>query len=210
MIRTDPCMICDTMVAKSTIKTYDRMAERYASAQTYPNFWLEEVETFEKYLAGRRILDAGCGPGRDTRLFIAKGYDTTSIDLSAGLLKEAMRRTPNGNFLKMDIAKLKFKDGSFDGIWCCATLIHVKKWNAYHVLHGFHRVLADGGALFVSVKEGSGESIKRTPDGRRFFANYTMEELRVSIENSGFEVKAMTRPQKPDKEPYICVFALRR
>ncbi len=121
-----------------TIETYNKTAPRYAKRHWRISFWSRQYKDFIKLCKGRKILDAGSGPGRDTRYFLRKGYDVVSIDKSQGMLDEAKLRVPNGNFIKMDMSNLKFAPKSFDGIWCCASLLHIKKSKAPKVIGSFN------------------------------------------------------------------------
>ncbi|MCD4741714.1 MAG: class I SAM-dependent methyltransferase, partial [Desulfobacteraceae bacterium] len=72
---------------------------------------------------GAHILDAGCGSGRDSKVFINKGYKVTSFDSSAELVKLASKHI--GIQVKlMDFSQLD-ENNTYDGIWACASLIHV-------------------------------------------------------------------------------------
>ncbi|MGA3020509.1 MAG: class I SAM-dependent methyltransferase [Candidatus Micrarchaeales archaeon] len=171
-----------------TIKTYDKIARSYAEKYNTRNYWGPQYDSFESLLKGPKILDVGCGGGRDSLHFMEKNYEVTGIDFSSGMLKEAKRRVPNVRFIKMNMLNLEFPDASFDGIWCCASLLHIKKADVPEVLYGFSRVLKDDGVLFISVKEGEGEIIKKRDDGNTlFFANYSQKEFLELIKGSGFE-----------------------
>jgi SAM-dependent methyltransferase len=52
----------------------------------------------EEVAVPARVLDAGCGVGLDTEILLARGYDVTGIDASAGMIAEARRRVPGGSF----------------------------------------------------------------------------------------------------------------
>jgi ubiquinone/menaquinone biosynthesis C-methylase UbiE len=171
-----------------TIKTYDETAKSYTDSHYTATYWGPQYERFEKLLVGRlSILDVGCGGGRDSMHFSKLGFNVTGVDLSSGMLVEARTRVPYVNFAKMDMLDLKFPDESFDGIWCCASLLHIKRENAPDVLKGFNRVLKDGGVLFVSVKEGQGDHVKDCKDGNKlFFADYSTKELSSLLTGAGF------------------------
>src|SRR5687768_2044435 len=73
--------------------------------------------------SGGRILDAGCGPGRDSKRFLDRGYDVVSFDAADRMVELATARTGRRALL------LRFQDinfsHEFDGIWACASLLHV-------------------------------------------------------------------------------------
>src|SRR4051794_253905 len=113
--------------ADNTIETYDRIAAEFARRHMTANVG-EELNAFAAAIVGRappglfRILDAGCGPGRDSKWFHERGFQTVGVDLSTGMLAEARRRAPGVDFRQSDLRSLAFPDGYFDGIWCCASL----------------------------------------------------------------------------------------
>ncbi len=113
--------------------------------------------------AGGRILDAGCGSGRDAKAFALRGYDVTAFDASPELANLA---SANCGF---DVAVRTFSDvneiDAYDGIWSCASLLHVADQDMSGAIGRLWRALRPGGCLYLSFKLGSGE---RTHGGRRF------------------------------------------
>jgi trans-aconitate methyltransferase len=69
------------------------------------------------------ILDAGCGSGRDSSYFLDKGFDVSAFDASAELAKLASQ------LIHRPVTVCQFNeyesDKPFDGIWACASLLHV-------------------------------------------------------------------------------------
>jgi SAM-dependent methyltransferase len=97
-------------------------------------------------LAGRRVLDYGCGHGMAAVVLARRGAAVTAFDLSPGYLAEAQRRAAaNGvsvAFVQADGERLPFADASFDRVWGNAILHHLDLRAAAHELR---RVLAPGG-----------------------------------------------------------------
>jgi SAM-dependent methyltransferase len=97
-------------------------------------------------LAGRRVLDLGCGHGMAAVVLTRRGAQVTALDLSGGYLAEARRRAAaNGalvEFVQADGQRLPFAEDSFDRIWGNAVLHHLEPRHAGQELH---RVLAPGG-----------------------------------------------------------------
>lgn len=79
--------------------------------------------------AGGRILDLGCGSGRDSRYFIEQGFQVTAADGSEALCRLASRYIGQ-EVLCMDFRDLAFKN-CFDGVWACASLLHVPREGFY-------------------------------------------------------------------------------
>lgn len=178
----------DDHVAK-TIAVYDQIAHQYASKldDYAPR---PEQEKFVALLPqNATILDAGCGPGRDCEYFVKQGFQLVGVDLSDKLLDIAKQRVPQASFVKQDLRSLDFPPSSFDGIWACASLHHLKRTEVPQVLRSFFQLLKPNGALFILVKEGKGEAdiIESLSFGLpRHFVYYTLEELTSLLEKSGF------------------------
>jgi SAM-dependent methyltransferase len=180
-----------------TIATYDRVAGEFAAR----NFGITDLdgrcEAFARAIAGKvpaerfRILDAGCGPGRDSKWFHERGFQVIGVDLSAGMLAEARRRVPDVEFRQADLRQLDFPDGSFDGIWCCASLLHLPRADVPWVLASFRRLL-DHGYLYLAVKAGHGDEVEERvygPGNSRHFTYFNRHELELYLERAGFEVR---------------------
>ena len=132
---------------------------------------------------GGKILDAGCGAGRDLKIFIDRGYQACGIDASKSLVEIAKQYSgANCTVGRIEeIANIR----EFDGIWACASLLHLPKADIVSVLCRFQKALVPGGTFFASVQEGGGEQI--APDGR-FFAHYQLQEFVNAVEAASFTV----------------------
>jgi len=165
--------------------------------------------TLEEYLLLAPVLDAGCGPGRDARALAARSLPVLGVDLSQGMLDEAMTRTarrlPRGaiRYALMDLRRLELPDASCRGVWCSASLLHLPRRTAPRAVRELARVARAGAPVVVFLKRrrgGEGDEAERflayehatpeTPaDARRFFAYYTPEEARALLEEAGLEVR---------------------
>lgn len=120
---------------------------------------------FLQYLpAGGLILDAGCGSGRDSRAFLQAGYSVSAFDACGALCKEARQ------FSGLAVAHQRFLDPlpvtGVDGIWACASLLHVPRSDLVLTLAHLTAALVSGGVLYASFKWGWGERVDA--DGRHF------------------------------------------
>ena len=151
---------------------YDAHAKEYA-ALTVKADMSPAYDRFLAYLpAGAAILDAGCGSGRDSLCFMKKGYAVTMLDASEGMCNCAEELTGQ-KALCMGFHEIEFAD-RFDGIWACASLLHVSEKELENVLAIFHRALKRDGVLYASWKYGEAERC----DGERFYCDMTEEKLR--------------------------------
>ena len=117
----------------------------------------------ERIPKGGRILDAGCGSGRDSKAFLQQGYRVEAFDATAEMAKLASQHTG------LSVKQMTFSDvdtvNRYDGIWCCASLLHVSAAELPDAMAKLARALKPGGIWYVSFKYGDGERVK---EGRRF------------------------------------------
>ncbi|GGA67227.1 SAM-dependent methyltransferase [Neiella marina] len=112
---------------------------------------------------GALILDGGCGSGRDSKAFIAMGYTVEAMDASLEMVKHASTYTgihvEHKTFQEIDETE------KYDGIWTCASLLHVARKELPTVIKKLTRSLKNGGTWYLSFKYGNTE---RSKGGRDF------------------------------------------
>lgn len=109
---------------------------------------------------GAKVLEIGCGSGRDAARAFASGYDVEAIDGSGKLLEEAQRLHPelvNRLHKVLLPADLPFSDQEFAGFFSVACLMHFSKEQAKEILHEIHRVLSENGRGLVSLPARRGD-----------------------------------------------------
>jgi len=188
-----------TSLSKRMAAAYNQIVDAYASrnhASMADNLVALAQQLISEAGSNAHILDVGCGTGRDIAWLEAQGVTVTGIDLSAGMLAYA-RRCVISPLVQMNMQRLAFQTGQFDGVWCCASLLHLPKQVAPEALKEMHRVLKTQHLLALSVQAGAGEGWE---DGyvkgvRRFFARYTVEELSALLAHSGFAVREVSSSQ---------------
>ena len=110
-----------------------------------------------------RILDLGCGSGRDTKYFVDLGYKVDAIDASKEMVRLASIKS--GLEVKHMSFELFSPDLQYDGIWACASLLHVEPKALKSMLVQISHWLNVSGVLYASFKYGDGVRVK---DGRTF------------------------------------------
>lgn len=125
-------------------------------------------DKFLTYLeSGSRILDFGCGSGRDTKYFLSNGYETDAIDGSEELVKIASEYTGilvrRMLFQELDVTE------KYDGIWACSSILHLPYAELADVLTRMGRALVPHGIAYTSFKYGAGEGVRNG----RFFTDMT-------------------------------------
>lgn len=172
-----------------TLATYEAVADTYRERHSDRKSIAQFLDRFFDLLEGNRVLDVGCGPGWESATMSEAGKSVVGIDLTSAFLTAARSEAPDTDFARMDMRRLGLAEETFDGIWACASFLHIPRENAPATLREFRRVLAPGGTLFLAVKRGSGT---RTGDGyaedERTFTLYEPPELRRLVEEAGFEI----------------------
>ena len=172
----------------STIDYYNTNAEQYYWSTVDVDF--EHLrKKFVSYMPeNARIIDLGCGSGRDVKAFCDMGYQTIGLDASEELAKIA-RNQLGVEVLVADMATWK-AETPFDGVWCCASLLHLNENDANQFFDNLKYNLKPEGVLFMSVKEGIQTGLD---EKGRLMQNYTETDLRRKIERAGLDIIEMER-----------------
>lgn len=192
-----------------TKDTYNKIAENWAGKHNTRDFWKKEFEAFARLLPAGRVLDVGCGAGRDYQLFGENGYDYTGVDYSKNLLAVARAEWPDAKFTEADMLDLPFLDHEFDGFWAAASLLHIPKEQIGEALGELKRVVKKGGVGFISLKKGEGERVVIDEDDkgdRRFFAYWQREEFQNVLEKCGFQVLDFLEHPASEKTTWLSFF----
>lgn len=178
-----------------TRQTYDQHAREIAD-----RFWAVDLshlwEPFCAYLPpNARILDLGCGAGRDAAHFAEQGYLAIGADLSFGMLREAVIRS-SCPYLQADMTALPFPSTSFEAVWANASLLHLPRELVPGVLADIHKLLNPEGLLYLSLKIGEGEQWEQR-EGQRLFVFFQPEEVFSLLSAAGFTLlQHWTEPAK--------------
>jgi len=178
-----------------TRSTYDEVAAEYAVRSGTP--WPELDAMMSAFLVRlperARVLDAGCGPGRDTLLLRGRGARVLGLDLSFGMLRsQSLARA-----VQADMRAVPLRDAAVDGVWCQAALLHVPRADVPRALGEFARVSRSGGALHLAVSEGDGEGWERAARygsaQPRWYVQHRLEPLQAQLADAGWNVVDVSR-----------------
>jgi SAM-dependent methyltransferase len=155
-----------------TLAYYDEFGCDFAAATVA----VDMADLRRRFLAqippGGSILDAGCGSGRDSKAFSDLGYRVQAMDGSRTMVELATALTGRPARL-LRFEDLDYRD-EFDGIWACASLLHLTRANLDPVLRRLLVASKPQGVIYMSFKHGLGE---RTSKGRHF-TDFTCQTLR--------------------------------
>ena len=147
---------------------YESNAERYAS-ETFSADMSEQYQRFLPLLKkGAKILDVGSGSGRDAFYFQKHGYQVTALEPSKNLGRE-IRKVFSGEIVCSDIQSYQPME-RYDGLWACASLIHLQEEEILCFFKKMDMYLSDNGIVYASGK--CGISTGEVADGR-FFLEFT-------------------------------------
>jgi SAM-dependent methyltransferase len=191
---------------KPTLNFYDMQAGECAALyNSSPSPYVEMISAFlEK---SEKILDVGCGSGRDLRAFLDAGFDAYGIEPSAGMRETAKRSFSLGEErLISGGLPLQFeeknsswlKEEHFGLVLCSAVLQHIEERELFESLFSLNRAVKDGGHLFLAVPlvyPGIDQKSGRDAKGRKFILR-PPEEYIYLMSRQGFDLTA--RRDKPD------------
>jgi SAM-dependent methyltransferase len=167
--------------AAASIGWYDANAEDFVARTFGPGMTAERARFLARVPAGGAVLDAGCGSGRDALAFKEAGYAASAFDGSARLAEIAAANTG------LPVRHLTFEemdwDAAFDGVWACATLLHLAPADLPGALANIRQALKPGGAFYCSFKEGDAHRFAKG----RYFTDMTLGRLRALLSGGGFE-----------------------
>ena len=180
-----------------TIDYYNKHAEEFTAS----TFEVDMESLYQPFLVflpeSAKILDVGCGTGRDTLAFKNKGYHVDAIDYSEELVKKAAELTG------IQVKYQSFYDLSevavYDGIWACASLLHCERNRLAEVLQKTLRALKPHGVIYMSFKYGDSD---REKDGREFtdLNEQQAQELLAQFDQVSLVQQWITVDKRPNRE----------
>ena len=176
---------------KRVIDDYDDIAREYTE-EFFTNTQDEKyIDEFLESLEGLKVLDVGCGNGRDCKYIFQKGFHVRGIDLSMNMLSIAQELVPDVQFEIMDLTNITYPENSYDGIISNCSLFHVPAEELPKTLDSFSKVLKPNGKLLLILQEGLGETMIEEPyrKGVYIYMNYfSVQQLENILAKHRFEI----------------------
>lgn len=150
-----------------------------------------------KLTPASRILDFGCGSGRDTKYFLEKGFIVDATDGSYELCAAASKYT--GINVKQQLFQDWKSEPKYDGIWACSSILHLNKNDLKQVIYNIKDALLPLGIFYTSFKYGNFEGERNG----RYFTDLTEASFAELInEVTGFEIveEWITSDVRPGRE----------
>lgn len=180
-----------------TASYYARHAKTLAASYSrVDRGYFERID--EAFRNCHRILDVGCGTGRDLLHLLQLGKDAYGAEPSAEMIAEAKSVFDDAQQPwqeRLHLAALPrlepFEDGSFDGVLCSAVLMHLPEESIFDAVYGIRRVLRHGGVLLLSIPESRDDVDAKTQrdTSGRLFTDLPHAKLELLFERVGFRVE---------------------
>jgi len=167
-----------------TLEHYNQHAEDFWEGTRDHNV-TQNIDALLQHTEGAppfTILDFGCGPGRDLKVFAERGH--IGVGLEGASRFAVMARVHSGcEVWEQDFLRLDLPDNRFDGVFANAALFHVPGQELPRVLMELHATLKPGGVLFSSNPHGRNEE---GWNGGRYGAYHGVENWRRYVSAAGF------------------------
>lgn len=124
-----------------TINYYNKYTKSFIQTTRSVDFTNIQNKFLSYLPSGAFILDFGCGSGRDTKYFLKRNYNVTAIDGSEEICKEASKYT--GIKVKQMLFEELNDQNIYDGIWACASILHLSKSDLFRVFHKMNKALKE-------------------------------------------------------------------
>ena len=178
-----------------TLDYYNKNADNFVANTISVDFRKTQDKFLDK-LQGKRILDFGCGSGRDTKYFLEKGYEVDAVDGSEELCKAASKYT--GIQVRQMLFQELVEQNRYAGIWACSSILHLSKDELRIVFFFLFDALCSNGIIYTSFKYGEFEGERNG----RFFTDFTIEtfsEFISDIDNIKMEEDWITGDVRPGR-----------
>ena len=172
-----------------TLDYYNNNAEAFCSGTQNVAFSEHQNMFLGCLPSGAGILDLGCGSGRDSKAFLDQGYEVEAMDGSEELCRLVAKVIGKEVICRrfQELAALHYL---YDGIWACASILHLSMTELEDVMRRICRALKSGGILYTSIKYKTHEEIRNG----RYFNDMTEEKMELLLQRLGtFKIENMWR-----------------
>ena len=179
-----------------TLGYYNDNAEEFIEGTLQADMHELRDRFLERVPEGGMILDFGCGSGRDSKAFLDDGYRVVSLDGSPSLCTNAQQ------LLGQAVICCKFQDywatSQYDGIWACASLLHLKEDELQPVIDQLIKSLNQGSPLYMSFKYGDHNGVRNG----RWFTDMTenrLQQIMQSFPDAQLVEQWVTEDVRPER-----------
>jgi len=184
-----------------TKESYNHSAHRYRDKFENYEIYRDQIKKFISLLSEKaEVLDIGCGPGINSRIFLDHGCNVTGIDFSKEMIKLARQKCPEGEFIAENITSLKISE-KFDALCASFIIVHLTDEETFSFLDTLPSLMKTRGSkLFLSFMPGkkSGNETTSFSDNKIFFNYFNTSDIKKHLEGLGFSL--LTESCAPYKE----------
>ncbi len=161
------------------------IAEKYNSVSDGINKCFQPA-----FIPKSKVLDIGCGSGRDLRIMQKMNFDVFGVDPCKEFVNKIKQDFQDKVFIDSLPKLANIADNEFDGILCSAVLMHLPKEQLFDASFAIRRVLRENGRLLISIPLEDDTINKKTnrDENNRLFNGITNEELQIIFEKIGFKL----------------------
>ena len=187
------------------VEYYNKNADAFFQSSVIADMSYDRTKFIRLLPENAVVLDAGCGSGRDSKVFLEYGFEVTAFDASPEMCKRASK------YIGQEVINMRFQDmtydNKFDGIWASASLLHVPMGELPDVMLRMGEAIKLGGYMYASFKYGDGTKMR----GERRFSDFNERSIVPLFENAGFTIVSNmvghdNRPGRED-EMWVSVIA---
>ena len=164
-------------MSDKTLEYYNTNAEKFVESTCSVDFSQVQCEFLNLLRTESYILDFGCGSGRDTKYFLEHGYQVDAVDGSMELCRIA------SEFTGIEVRQMLFQElqekEKYDGIWACASILHVPKIELADILQKMCNAVKVDGVIYISFKYGNFEC----EQNGRFFSDFSEKSFCEFVKN---------------------------
>lgn len=175
----------------STLNYYEKNANLLINRYESANVSEVQILLLQTFTNKSKLLEIGCGSGRDASFMIRNNYDVIAIDGSHNMIEEAKKIHPelSGKLLHKTLPNDLYFNISFDGIYSIATLMHLSKNNLEKTISRIYDLLNQNGKFLMSVSLFRDDINQNGFDEKgRFFLVLNFDEWIKLFENIGFKI----------------------
>lgn len=174
------------MSVTNTITYYNHYAQTFISTTRNVDFCATQTRFLDKLPIGSKILDFGCGSGRDTKYFLSQGYEVDATDGSEEICRLA------SEYIGMPVKHMLFQEleeeDTYDGIWACSSILHLTYDDLKLVFAKMAKALKKAGIIYTSFKYGTFEGERNG----RYFIDMTEEKFTKFLgEKNDFHIEEL-------------------
>lgn len=185
-----------TSMSDKTLDYYNQNADTFFAGTVSVDFKQTQNKFLDFLNEEAHILDFGCGSGRDTKYFLEAGMKVDAIDGSEEMCRIA------SDYTGIEVQQMLFQEldahDQYDGIWACASILHLPKNDLKIVLQKMAAALKKYGIIYTSFKHGEFEGERNG----RYFTDFTIDTFQTLIQDiEGLQIKEdwMTGDVRPGR-----------